>query len=152
MRKKFKLFTILGFLVLLSLFLGYNVKADTGLYRLYHSGLQVHLFTTDSNEYKVLGTRDWKQEGIVWSTSDDSGDNIYRLYHQGLKVHLYTKDTNEYKVLAGRGWCQEGVAYRSYGSLPIYRLYHAGIKKNTSIQKMLTNIRYCHSVAGNKKE
>ncbi|HFU4203898.1 TPA: leucine-rich repeat protein [Streptococcus suis] len=130
MGKKFKLFTILGFLVLLSLFLGYNVKADTGLYRLYHSGLQVHLFTTDSNEYKVLGTRGWKQEGIAWSTSDDSGDNVYRLYHPGLKVHLYTKDTNEYKVLAGRGWRQEGVAYRSYGSLPIYRLYHAGIKKH----------------------
>lgn len=130
MKKKFKLFNILGFLFLLSLFFGHNVKADTGLYRLYHSGLQVHLFTTDSNEYKVLGSRGWAQEGIAWSTSDDKGDNVYRLYHPGLRVHLYTKDTNEYKVLAGRGWRQEGVAYRSYGSLPIYRLYHAGIKKH----------------------
>lgn len=130
MKKKFLLFNILGVLFFIALFFSHDIKADTGLYRLYHSGLQVHLFTTDSNEYKVLGTRGWKQEGIAWNTSDNNGDAVYRMYHPGLRVHLYTKDTNEYKVLAGRGWRQEGAAYRSYGSLPIYRLYHAGIKKH----------------------
>ncbi|HEL1640299.1 TPA: leucine-rich repeat protein [Streptococcus suis] len=130
MKKKFLLFNTLGVLFFIALFFSHDIKADTGLYRLYHSGLQVHLFTTDSNEYKVLGTRGWKQEGIAWNTSDNNGDAVYRMYHPGLRVHLYTKDTNEYKVLAGRGWRQEGAAYRSYGSLPIYRLYHAGIKKH----------------------
>ncbi|MGT2753297.1 DUF6287 domain-containing protein [Streptococcus ovis] len=113
-----------------ALFLGVQAKADTGLYRLYHSGLKVHLFTKDTNEYKVLGQRGWTQEGLAWNTADDKGEIVYRLYHPGLKVHLYTKDTNEYKVLGQRGWRQEGPAYRSYGELPIYRLYHQGMKKH----------------------
>ena len=38
----------------------------TSLYRLYHRGLKVHLYTKSANEYKVLGTRGWKQEGVAW--------------------------------------------------------------------------------------
>ena len=122
-----------GFLIALIfsyLAFGKTVLADTGLYRLYHPDLQVHLYTTDTNEYKVLGTRGWLQEGLAWNTADKEGDAVYRLYHPGLRVHLYTKDTNEYKVLATRGWLQEGPAYRSHGTLPIYRLYHPGIRKH----------------------
>lgn len=130
MKRKNLLLKVLGIVFFLTLFWGQKVAADTGLYRLYHPGLQVHLYTTDSNEYKVLGTRGWSQEGLAWTTSDNKGETVYRLYHPGLKVHLYTKDTNEYKVLATRGWKQEGPSYRSYGSMPIYRLYHPGIKKH----------------------
>lgn len=36
------------------------------VYRLYHSGLKVHLYTTDKNERNVLQTRGWKYEGIAW--------------------------------------------------------------------------------------
>lgn len=100
------------------------------VYRLYQPDLKVHLYTKDTNEYKVLATRGWKQEGISWRTETQKGDAVYRLYHPDLKVHLYTKDTNENKVLATRGWKQEGVAYRSFGSVPVYRLYHAGIRKH----------------------
>lgn len=100
------------------------------LYRLYHPGLKVHLYTKDANEYAVLASRGWKQEGIAWMTAVEQGELIYRLYHPGLKVHLYTKDTNEYKVLATRGWKREGEAFRSYGEVPVYRLYHPGIKKH----------------------
>lgn len=100
------------------------------VYRLYHAGLQVHLYTTDTNEVTVLQGRGWKYEGISWKSERQQGENVYRLYNPALKVHLYTKDANEYRVLAGRGWKQEGVAYRSYGTVPVYRLYHAGLKKH----------------------
>lgn len=100
------------------------------LFRMYHSGLKVHLYTKDANEYNVLGKRGWKQEGLAWVTAKEEGELVYRLYHSSLKVHLYTKDTNEYKILGGRGWKQEGVAFYSEGKLPIYRLYHSGMKKH----------------------
>ena len=45
-------------------------------------------------------------------------------------MHLYTRDANEYTVPSKRGWRQEGVAYYSHGSVPIYRLYHSGLKKH----------------------
>jgi hypothetical protein len=35
------------------------------MYRLAHSVLPIHLWTTDINEYTVLATRGWVQEGIV---------------------------------------------------------------------------------------
>ncbi|MBF0777381.1 GBS Bsp-like repeat-containing protein [Streptococcus cuniculi] len=112
-----------------------NVKQEAtsvvaSVYRLYHPGLQVHLYTRDVNEYKVLGTRGWKQEGESWKIATQQGEPVYRLYHPGLRIHLYTKDRNEYQVLGGRGWNQEGEAYRSYGNMPIYRLYHPGVKRH----------------------
>ncbi|MCD3445413.1 SEC10/PgrA surface exclusion domain-containing protein [Streptococcus equi] len=105
------------------------IKGLQPVYRLYHSGLRVHLYTKDKNEYQVLSARGWKQEGQAWMTSS-KGDPVYRLYHSGLKVHLYTRDKNEYQVLATRGWRQEGIAYRSEGNVKVYRLYHSGIKKH----------------------
>mgnify|MGYP000281683886 CR=1 FL=1 len=87
-------------------------QASTNVYRLYNSGLKVHLYTTDSNEYAVLGERGWSQEGIAFNSVKD-GVPVYRLYNAGLKKHLYTTDSNEYKVLATRGWKQEGVAFYS---------------------------------------
>lgn len=102
----------------------------SSVYRLYHPGLQVHLYTRDMNEYKILGTRGWKQEGEAWKIATQQGEIVYRLYHPGLKVHLYTKGRNEYQVLGSRGWVQEGEAYRSYGNMPIYRLYHPGVKRH----------------------
>lgn len=102
----------------------------SNVYRLYHPGLQVHLYTKDKHENAVLARRGWKAEGIAWQSQEEFGEPVYRLYHSGLKIHLYTKDPNEYQILAGRGWRQEGEAYRSSGSTPVYRLYHPGIKKH----------------------
>ena len=130
MKKKTILTGLLAALVLTCLTLGKSVLADTGLYRLYHPGLRVHLYTTDTHEAKILQGRDWFYEGISWKSEQKKGMEVYRLYHPDLRVHLYTKDTNEYKVLASRGWKQEGVAYYSYGSIPVYRLYHPGLKKH----------------------
>ncbi|MGT2753433.1 hypothetical protein [Streptococcus ovis] len=100
------------------------------VYRLYHAGLKVHLYTTDKNEHKILQTRGWKSEGIAWKTEKEKGEPVYRLYHPVIKYHFYTKDANEYKVLGTRGWKQEGIAYRSSGTVPVYRLYHAGLRKH----------------------
>ena len=108
-------------------------KVDDALkpvYRLYHPGLQTHLYSTDSNERNTLKARGWNDEGVAWKTTTKKGKPVYRLYNPSLKVHLYTKDSNEYKVLATRGWLQEGIAYRSHGKVKVYRLYHSGIKKH----------------------
>lgn len=106
------------------------LPAKSPVYRLYHSGLHVHLYTKDRNEYDVLAGRGWQQEGEKWTTDNLSGKAIYRLYHPDLRFHLYTMDTHEYTVLASRGWQQEGEAYKSSGENPVYRLYHEGIKKH----------------------
>lgn len=100
------------------------------VYRLYHPGLKVHLYTTDANERDTLKNRGWSYEGEAWKTTTTKGEPVYRLYHPTLRVHLYTKDANEYQVLATRGWRQEGIAYRSSGQVAVYRLYHSGIKKH----------------------
>lgn len=88
---------------------------EASLYRLYHPGLRVHLYTKDAHEYRVLGSRGWKQEGEAWKVSLKIGDKVYRLYHPGLQIHLFTKDENEYRQLATRGWKQEGVAFYGLG-------------------------------------
>ena len=36
------------------------------VYRLYHSGLKVHLYTSDTNERAVLIQRGWNDENIAW--------------------------------------------------------------------------------------
>ncbi|MBF0777971.1 hypothetical protein [Streptococcus cuniculi] len=106
------------------------VPPTSPVYRLYHPDLKVHLYTTDENEFRILGNRGWNQEGQAWTTNNATGTPVYRLYQPDLKVHLYTMDKNEYAVLATRGWNQEGEAYKSSGSTPVYRLYHSGIKKH----------------------
>lgn len=103
---------------------------STEVYRLYNPNLKVHLYTQDSNEYNVLATRGWEQEGVAWLSHNTEGEPVFRLYHPGLKVHLYTRDVNEFAVLVSRGWNQEGIAYRSKGDKEIYRLYHEGVKKH----------------------
>ncbi|HFI0702016.1 TPA: hypothetical protein ACGO3H_001500 [Streptococcus suis] len=37
------------------------------VYRLYNSGLKVHLYTSDKNKYNVLSIHGWKQEGVAWN-------------------------------------------------------------------------------------
>ncbi len=83
------------------------------LYRLYHAGIRQHLWTTDANEYAVLATRGWSQEGIDGYVlpTEVAGVTVplYRLAYTALPLHLWTTDFNEYTVLATRGWIQEGI-------------------------------------------
>ena len=83
------------------------------LYRLYHEAIQQHLWTTDANEYSVLATLGWTQEGtdghILASAVPGVTTPLYRLAYAFLPLHLWTTDLNEYQVLATLGWIQEGI-------------------------------------------
>lgn len=104
--------------------------AEGTVYRLYYAPTLDHHYTMDANEYQVLGSRGWIQEGVAWHSDDkDHGAPVYRLYHPGTLNHHYTMDAWEYKVLGGRGWKQEGIAWYSAPKgegKPVYRLYHRG--------------------------
>jgi uncharacterized repeat protein (TIGR01451 family) len=82
------------------------------LYRLYHTTLGQHLWTTDANEYAVLGGSGWLQEGadgyILPTAIPGVTAPLYRLAFPPLSLHLWTTDLNEYTVLGGQGWLQEG--------------------------------------------
>jgi len=94
--------------------------ADEPYYRLYNPSVLQHLWTTDFNEYTVLGTEGWNQEGIVGyvfpaapgSTATTlptvpNSQSLYRL--MAPQVHLWTTTPNEYDTLQTEGWTGEGI-------------------------------------------
>jgi uncharacterized delta-60 repeat protein len=107
------------------------------MYRLYSDVTKEHLYTTDANEYAVLGTSGWVQEGTAW-TMFGNGTHagqftipLYRMYHPGIRQHHWTTDANEIMVLASQGaWQYERISgyllpSTAAGSTPLYRLmYH----------------------------
>jgi hypothetical protein len=106
-------------------------------YRLYHAGTLEHLYTTDQNEYSVLGTRGWLQEGIAYRIFANSGSYngtlvvpFYRLYHVPSLQHHWTTDWYEVTVLAAlTDWNYEGIIgyvlpSAVSGSTPLYRLVY----------------------------
>ena len=109
--------------------------ATIAQYRLYSPITLEHLYTTDTNEYAVLATRGWVQEGVAYTMFRDGGSYgsqyaipLYRMYHGGIQQHHWTPDTNEVMVLAAGGaWSYEGIAGyilpgAGAGSTPLYRL------------------------------
>ncbi|MBM7636681.1 hypothetical protein [Streptococcus saliviloxodontae] len=128
MKKKWLRFGIVGAVLATALVATNDVKADTAIYRLYNPSLKEHLFTADQNEYNVLASRGWSQEGQSWIAPDE-GVAVTRLYSKITHKHLYTTDANEIMVLTASGaWTQDAMSFYSGGSIPIYRLYHAGIQ------------------------
>jgi hypothetical protein len=108
-------------------------------YRLYNNGTTEHLYTTDLNEYTVLGTEGWTQEGAPFQVyngpavvSGVSTIPMYRLYDPYTYQHLWTTDRNEYFTLRVSGsWNPEGVANYEFpsavpNSTPLYRLSFNG--------------------------
>jgi hypothetical protein len=107
---------------------------EIATYRLYNTDTAEHLYTTDLNEYAVLGTRGWIQEGNAWRMFRTTGTvgggytmPLFRLYHIGTGQHLWTTDANEARVLGvTRDWQYEGVtAYLAppvAGTVPLYRM------------------------------
>jgi len=103
-------------------------------YRLYHDGTKEHLYTTDLNEYNVLGTRGWILEGIAYKMLTNGMYNgvatvpLFRLYHPGILQHHWTPDSNEALVLGtGSSWFYEGtIGYllptQVSGTVPLYRM------------------------------
>jgi hypothetical protein len=82
-------------------------------YRLYNPNSGEHHWTTDANEYQVLGTIGWRQEGIdgyVFASPVTDSQPLYRLYNPNSGLHHWTMDANERSVIIGYGWKDEGVA------------------------------------------
>ena len=106
------------------------------LWRMFNPSLNQHLWTTCSNEYRLLATRGWRQEGIAWHTPR-TGRPVHRLFHPGIIRHHYTADQNEIRVLRGRGWNDEGVIFfcaspnvRPGEGIRMTRLFHPGSLKH----------------------
>ena len=105
-------------------------------YRLYSSVTLEHHYTTDANEYVVLGTRGWQQEGAGYAMFHAPGVHkgvftvpVFRLYHPGILQHFWTTDWYEVTVLVGSGtWNYEGIPgyvlpTATSDTVPVYRLY-----------------------------
>jgi hypothetical protein len=104
-------------------------------FRLYSPITLEHLFTTDENEYNVLGTRGWTQEGLGYKMLSSAGPfsgtfpvPFYRLYHGPSLQHHWTTDANEVTTLAERtDWTYEGIIgfilpTQAGTSIPLFRL------------------------------
>jgi hypothetical protein len=110
-------------------------------YRLYNPNDGQHHYTTDPNEYCVLGSIGWDQEGIscylyydIYQIGTTQTVPYYRLYNPNNGDHHWTMDANEYQVLETIGWKQEGVdgdvfSTQVTGSQPLYRLYNPNASK-----------------------
>jgi hypothetical protein len=107
-----------------------------GQLRLYNSTTLEHLYTTDTNEYAVLGARGWVQEGPAYTMFRNTGTYgnadtvaIHRLYHSETQQHFWTDNWYEASELArGFGpWDYEGISgyvlpTQETGTTPLYRL------------------------------
>ena len=105
-------------------------------YRLYNSANNEHLFTTDQNEYNVLGSFGWQQEGVqgqVYSqptTANGVPTKAYlRLVMLANNLHFWTSDRNEYLFWVVKNPFFAGEAIDCWligqpggSALPLYRL------------------------------
>jgi hypothetical protein len=96
----------------------YGAAAAIRQYRLFSRTTSEHLYTSDLNEYNVLGPQGWNQEGPAYTTLASGGAYgatfgvpMYRLYHLASRQHHWTSDANEAMVLAEKtDWLYEGIA------------------------------------------
>jgi len=112
-------------------------------YRLYSPVTLEHLYTTDFNEYTVLGQQVgvWQQEGVASkmhkgpvTVSGVAAVPYYRLYDKVARWHHWTTDLNEYTVLSGNiarynGEGVDGYIFKTQvtGTVPWYRLLSKNI-------------------------
>ena len=105
-------------------------------YRLYSPVTLEHHYTTDLNEYSILGGNgNWVQEGPVGKVFNNPGVfngatvvPYYRLYNLETRWHHWTTDANEYYTLSSYShWVGENVdgyilLSPTTGAVPLYRL------------------------------
>jgi hypothetical protein len=119
------------------------VASQAQRYRLYSDVTKEHHFTTDLNEYNVLGTYvgTWVQEGAVGKVLNNPGSfggvtavPYYRLYDNSTRWHHWTTDANEYYTLGFvySGWNLEGVdgyilPTAAVGTTQLYRLNYPAL-------------------------
>ncbi len=110
-------------------------------YRLFNSATHEHLYTTDTNEYNVLGANGWLQEGQAYQMFTSTGSYngslvvpLFRLYHPGSQQHLWSTDANEATVLGETpDYIYEGIngyilPAQVSGTTPLYRMYLASLR------------------------
>ena len=110
-------------------------------YRLYFPVTKEHLYTTDLNEYNVLGTQGWQQEGADASVFNGPASvsgmatvPFWRLYYTTNMTHFWTTDRNEYLTLmTGYGGAFTGEGADEFllpgqigRDIPVYRLLFNG--------------------------
>jgi hypothetical protein len=115
-------------------------------YRLYSPVTLEHLFTTDSNEYNVLGMSPaWIQEGVashmhLGPANVGGVDAVpyYRVYNLSTRAHHWTTDRNEYFTLRRFTWVYvaegvDGYIFKTQvsGTTPWYRLLLPGFGIHT---------------------
>ena len=93
----------------------YGGVTAVAYFRLYNPFSHQHHWTTDPNEYAVLASFGWVQEGTdgyILPTGAAGTLPLYRLYLNAAGgLHLWTTDANERNVLtASQGWINEGIA------------------------------------------
>jgi uncharacterized protein (TIGR03437 family) len=111
--------------------------ALTNRYRLYHPGASRHLYTTDLNEYTVLGAAGWNQEGVQGRIFDQPATAggatavpYYRMFFVPELRHIWTADRNEYlywihvapQAMIGEGIDSFILSQQVPGTIPLFRI------------------------------
>ncbi len=106
-----------------------DTKDMIPMYRLYHSHVKEHLYTSDLNEKDTLVKRGWTYEGIGWYAPKE-GKDVYRLVNLFTSDHHYTASEHERDVLQTRGWKYEGICWKTADEtgIPVYRQCHPALK------------------------
>jgi hypothetical protein len=107
-------------------------------YRLFNDVTHEHLYTTDLNEYNVLGANGWLKEGQAYQMFTSTGSYggtfvvpLFRLFHPQSQQHLWSTDANEATVLGETpDWIYEGITgyvlpTQVGGTTALYRLFLA---------------------------
>lgn len=88
---------------------GQVVSGD--VFRLYNRSTGEHLLTSDIAEKdKLLRSKEWSSEGMVWSYRDGTGIPVYRIYKPGYG-HRFTQHKSEYDNCLKNGWRSEGICW-----------------------------------------
>jgi hypothetical protein len=110
-------------------------------YRLFNNVTHEHLYTTDLNEYNVLGANGWLQEGQAYQMFTSTGSYggtfvvpLFRLFHPQSQQHLWSTDANEAAVLGETpDYIYEGITgyilpVQVLGTVPLYRMFLDGLR------------------------
>ena len=114
-------------------------------YRLFSPVTKAHLYTSDQNEYNVLGTREWSQEGLSHSCLSTAGSYAgvtlvpyYRLFNSKTRWHYWTSDAVEHaRMKTEPNFGSDGVdcyllsqpGVAGSNTLPLFVIYYPPLDK-----------------------
>ena len=112
------------------------------VYRLYHSGAQIHQWAASASDRDSLIAHGYSYEGIAFTsisavkqeTPPPAGQElVYRFGQMPGNGHFWTRDVYERDQMIKAGYRYEGVAWRASQSstaAPVYRLYSPSARKH----------------------